>query len=240
MNLSWHSILEKIKQNGSTSFIGGKPCIPPSNSLPVCKICGEPLTFFFQIAFPEEHIWAGKSLAFFYCSSAYQKHSAKEQFPPAIHASEKDNFLIPAGDLAPERYQTLFRAIIFNTSDGVLREDYQEKVEYQEIHWKASKKKDKHIPIILGGKPIWCKYGKETPASYDGKRMDLILQIAENFNFDKLPNASPEMEKDFMTGEFAPRAEPDYTLFYDFNRIYLWGTSDPENPAVYLSVQNDI
>lgn len=240
MKQSWHSILQKNEQNESTSFIGGKPRIPQSVTLPVCKICGAPLTFFFQAAFPAGHIWSGKSLAFFYCSSAYHKHRDKEQFPPSVRASGKNNFLIPPGAIEPQRYQTLFRAIVFDTSDGVLREDYPEKVAYQEIHWKASKKKDKQVPIILGGEPIWCKQGKEAPASYDGKPMNLLLQIAENFNFDKLPSASPEMQEDFRTGKFIPRAEPNYTLFYDFNRIYLWGTTDPEDPAIYLSVQNNV
>ena len=42
--------------------------------------------------------------------------------------------------------------------------------------------------ILLGGEPIWTgikKYGKERPASYGGKPMGLILQVAENFNFEK-------------------------------------------------------
>ncbi len=75
MKQGWHSILRPGVQGYNTSFIGGKPCLPSSVSLPVCKICGEPLTFFFQVAFPEGHIWAGKSLAFFFCSS-YQKHES--------------------------------------------------------------------------------------------------------------------------------------------------------------------
>lgn len=240
----WHSILQKAEQGNSTSFIGGRPCIPPSIPLPVCKICGEPLTFFFQAAFPEGHMWAGKSLALFFCSATYQKHKDKEMLPVPVHKTDRDNFDIPGGELKPDRYQTMFRTIIFDTPEGVLRKEYQERVAYQEIIWKPSKAKGKKVPIILGGEPVWTgrmNYGKERPATYDGKPMDLILQVAENFNFDKLPDAPAEMEESFLGPEpFTPRKAPNYTLFFEFNRVYLWGTVDPADPAVYLSVQNDI
>ena len=114
MKQGWHSILRPGVQGHSTSFIGGKPCLPPSVSLPVCKICGEPLTFFFQVAFPEGHMWAGKSLEFFFCSS-YQKHESGLWMPPEIHPTEMNLFAIPDGELDVEVYQTLFRAIVFDT-----------------------------------------------------------------------------------------------------------------------------
>ena len=244
MKQGWHSILRPGAQGNSTSFIGGKPCLPPSVPLPVCNICGEPLTFFFQAAFPEGHIWAGKSLAFFFCSATYHKHKDKEQLPHSVPASAKNDFDIPAGELAPDTYQTMFRAIVFDTAEGVVREDYQERVAYQEIEWEPRKSKDKKTPIILGGEPIWTgikKYGKEQPASYSGKPMGLILQIAENFNFEKQSDAPPEMKKSHMGNtRFKERTQPDYTLFFEFNRIYLWGPVDPLDPVVYINVQNDV
>lgn len=243
MKQGWHSILRPGVQGNSTSFIGGKPCLPPSISLPVCKICGEPLTFFFQVTFPEGHMWAGKSLAFFFCSS-YQKHESGLWMPPEIHPTEMNLFAIPDGELDVEVYQTLFRAIVFDTLDGAMREDYQERVVYQEIIWKPNKKKVKSVPIILGGEPIWIgyrNYPKRQPASYQGKPMDLILQIAENFNFEKLSDAPPEMNKCFQQNiPFEERTQPDYTLFCEFNRIYLWGPKDPSDTVVYINVQNDI
>ncbi len=133
MKQGWHLILRPGVQGGSTSFIGGKPCLPPSVPLPVHKICGEPLTFFFQAAFPEGHMWAGKSLAFFFRSAAYHRHKDKEQLPRPVHADSRSDFDIPAGELAPGFYQAMFRASIFDPAEGVPREDYQERVAYQEI-----------------------------------------------------------------------------------------------------------
>ena len=154
------------------------------------------------------------------CSAAYHRHKDKEQLPCPVHADAKNDFDIPAGELASGSYQTMFRAIVFDTAEGVLREDYQERVAYQEIEWEPRKAKDKKTPIILGGEPIWTgikKYGKERPASYGGKPMGLLLQVAENFN-----------------------EEPNYTLFFEFNRVYLWGPEDPSDPVVYINVQNDV
>ena len=74
-----------------------------------------------------------------------------------------------------------------------------------------------------------------------GKPMGLLLQVAENFNFEKLPDAPPEMERSYMgNSRYKARKEPNYTLFYEFNRVYLWGPEDPSDPVVYINVQNDV
>ena len=234
------SILTKTEQDNSTSFIGGKPYIPKDELLPICKVCGEPLTFFFQIAFPQGHMWEGKSLALFYCTCTTHKHDDMQTFPPSIHTgTANDLFNIPDGEINPETYQTLFRVIFFDTTEGVLREDYKEKVTYQRIDWKSSKKKNKKVPIIVAGEAIWSKeFGMERPASYEGKNMELVLQVADYFNFDKLYDASPEMEATYeKNNPFIPRKENSYTFFYEFNRVYLWGTAEREHPSFWLNVQ---
>ena len=38
MKQGWNSILTKIEQDNSNSFIGGKPCIPKDELLPICNI----------------------------------------------------------------------------------------------------------------------------------------------------------------------------------------------------------
>ena len=100
-------------------------------------------------AFPKEHMWAGKSLAFFYCTSAYDKHNDKQQFPPKLIG----NSVVADGVLEPNSYQTLFRAVYFDTEKGVMREDYKERVVYQRIDWVRIKKKDPSIPLTLAGEP---------------------------------------------------------------------------------------
>lgn len=239
----WHSVLKNAEQSkdDSSSFIGGKPCIPADIPLPVCKVCGDPLTFFFQVAFPKGHMWEGKSLALFFCDSTYYKHDGQDWFPPVMLAD--DGADLPAEALEPENYQNLFRAYFFDTKDGVLREDYKEKVKYQRIDWKEGRRRDKKIPIILAGEPIWMNsYQRERPRSCGGKKLELVLQVADNFNFEIYPDAPAELEKNYMgkNPPFKPREENNYTLFCDFNRVFLWGTADKENPVFGINVQNDI
>lgn len=238
----WYSVLSSAEQkhDDSSSFIGGKPCIPANIPLPVCKICGDPLTFFFQVAFPKGHMWEGKSLAFFFCDSTYYKHDAHDMLPPVLLGDEDE---VSSAELSPDNYQTLFRIYFFDTKDGVLREDYQEKVMYQRIDWKEGSRRDKKVPIILAGEPIWMEsFQRERPKSCDGKRLELVLQVADYFNFEKYPDAPSEMERNDTTEEppFQPREENNYTLFADFNRVFLWGTTDKENPVFGINVQSDV
>ncbi len=122
----------------------------------------------------------------------------------------------------------------------MLRKDYKEKVAYQKIDWNASKKKNKKAPIIVAGEAIWSKeFGVERPISYEGKDMELVLQVADYFNFEKLDDALPEMEETYeKNNPFVPRKENNYTFFFEFNRVYLWGTVEQENPSFWLNVQS--
>ena len=74
--------------------------------------------------------------------------------------------------------------------------------------------------------------------------MELVLQVADYFNFETYPNAPSEMEANYMAlrGQppFRPREENNYTLFCDFNRVFLWGTTDKQNPVFGINVQSDV
>ena len=56
-----------VQTTEGDSFIGGKPKLPPNVDIPKCGLCGKELTFMLQVAFPQGHPWAGKSMAVFYC-----------------------------------------------------------------------------------------------------------------------------------------------------------------------------
>ena len=45
--------------------------IPPESVIPKCSMCNNELTFMFQIEFPPEHEWYGKSLAVFFVQSLF-------------------------------------------------------------------------------------------------------------------------------------------------------------------------
>ena len=51
-----------------------------------------------------------------------------------------------------------------------------------------------------------------------------------------------EMKKSYIANKnsFQPRKENNYTLFCDFNRVFLWGTNDKEEPVFGINVQSDV
>ena len=94
---------------------------------------------------------------------------------------------------------------------------------------------------ICGKENLWhffTAFGMEHPISYERKNMELVLQVADYFNFEKLDDASPEMQETYKKkNPFTARKENNYTFFCEFNRVYLWGTAEKEHPSFWLNVQ---
>lgn len=67
------------------SFIGGYPRIPIAEDLPKCQLCGAEQSFFFQVAFPKNHVWRDLSIAVFACTSCDdEKYCVPEMLPQEI------------------------------------------------------------------------------------------------------------------------------------------------------------
>lgn len=248
-NKGWQSMFKDGEQTKDhTSFLGGKPKLPEGMEIPRCDICNKEQVFLFQVSFPAGHVWAGKSMAVFKCLSMGLHTSERADLPDIEQIGYDD---IPKGNLE-EKFHKAFRMPIFNTECGFLKEDYEEKVIFRAIEWKVSRAKAKKVPIVLGGEEIYIMGKKEKPNTYDGTPMHLILQVAENFNFDILNEAPGELEEIFRAipkgtlkpGEsvmkIGPREEKIYSLFYDFNRVYIWGADDLNDPKVAFNVQNNV
>lgn len=243
MKKGWAAVLNDHMQNDHyTSFIGGLPKIPEHITLPKCQVCGEPLTFFFQVDFPEGHIWKGKTLALFACIHIAENHDDYHTLPKSPQVGKLEGCDLSEGFL-DENYQDIFRIFVFSTDEGVLRRDYEEQIIFRDIEWIPINKKDKKAPILLAGEPIWLMH-KEHPATYAGiHKMHILLQVAEEFNFAHLNHAQKQREEDFFssTGEKTKARETnDYTLFYSFNRIYIFGADGSDNPKPFIIVQNKV
>jgi len=221
------NIIENQYQDFSEdSFIGGKPKIPQDFSLPYCELCGKELTFFFQVAFPFNHAWYGKSLALFYCTEHYHGDLCIPEFPDIqdlLGANIPIDFL--------RKYEKNFRILIFDTHNGVTNKQYVEKVTFKSLQLIENNGADSNADFLLAGAPVWIMGFDETPATINTIKSTLLLQIKEDYVFDKLQNA-PAQEDVF--GE--PRKENFYKLFVA-DRIYFWGTKDLNMPLVYVSVQ---
>lgn len=69
------SIQNVIQVSEDMIFKGGFPNIPEYLKLPNCPLCNTEMTFFFQVAFPEKHIWYEKVMAVFHCTSCYDPYT---------------------------------------------------------------------------------------------------------------------------------------------------------------------
>ena len=176
----------------AVNFIGGRPKIPPDVELPRCRLCDAIQTFFFQVAFPERHLWAGESLAVFQCTSCYDGRYLVPMTGP--------NFLLP-GETVPdgvlETNQVNFRLLTFPTDSGVVRESYAPKVQFVPLLLNSGRSEFKTRSRI-GGKPNWVN-GDRGPGNYMGKPLDFLMQWEEYFNFLTLPGTPPRAHPSRLT-----------------------------------------
>lgn len=220
----------KSQTNEINSFIGGKPKLPPNMEIPKCKVCGEELTFLFQIAFPKEHSWHGKSMAVFMCIYNDETHDLIPQIVVPEGFDEKLNRLIINVDKSfLDEYEKFFSVKIYDTKDGIIAKNYNEQTAYKELTVEYSNEETTDETFVVAGKPIWIMGVDETPQSIcNDTDVQLLFQIKEQYIFEKLEDAPEQIDAD------------DETIGYDLfvaNRIYFWGNSDINNPRVYISVQ---
>ena len=214
-------------QAEDTSFIGGRPRLPPTLALPLCSLCGSLQTFFFQLAFPFGHRWSELSLAVFACTSCADSDYL---IPEMIHG-ERRGYTIPSGFL--DSYQRNFRFIVFETKDGVLREDCKERVKFKKI---ALEHVDdpSFIGHKIGGQPNWLE-DDESPAAYQSEPMHFLLQFLEEYKFELVPDAPGQKLVSYMPG--VEETRNDHYLLFLANNLYFFGTENRHNPKVYVITQ---
>lgn len=221
--------LEAVRDCAQTeewdSFIGGKPKLPPGTDIPKCELCGKELTFMFQTAFPQGHMWAGKSMAVFYCVESWHDAYCIPELPQQ-RADISEEFL--------RTYQRNFRVIVFDTPLGKTAGAYREKVAFQALRPVPETRTKREWDFVMGGRPIWIMGIPERPNSIAGiEKPALLLQVKEGFRFPVLP-AAPKQANPFAPG--GRSLFPWYDLFVS-NRVYFWGVQQNGTERVYISVQ---
>jgi hypothetical protein len=215
--------------DGFTSFVGGRPALPPDATLPHCGLCGAPQTFFFQVAFPAPHSWAGRSLAVFACTRCADDASL---IPPMLEgalagADIPEAFL----DVVPANH----RFLVFETARGRVRADYVPLVAFRSVSLRSSA--PDAVANKVGGRPTWL-LGDEAPATYARRvAMTFLLQLLPGTRFDVEPGAPAQMTVG-LDGRPTPTGEPYYELFIG-NAVYLFGTATGAPPRVYALTQVD-
>ena len=242
---SWNCIIkEDEKQTSSTlSYIGGKPNLPLSLSIPKCTICGDEMTFMFQIAFPKEHFLNKKTMSVYFCTLKDHDIYCIPEIPPpdVFFDKETDEYIdnIEVTKEFLEQYERNFKILVFDTDNAEIVESYEEKCIFKNIEFEMSEYTNPDIDFVIGGEPIWIMGEdiNETPNSIcEDTNIGLIMQIREDYIFDKHFDAHiQENEYRVETNEEKLRRIP-YMLFAS-DRIYFWGTKDKENLKVFISVQ---
>lgn len=207
-----------------TSFVGGRPKIPPSLELPTCGLCGAVQTFFLQVAFPDRHEWAGLTLAIFRCTSCFDWERLAPRMGRKPLGPGED---IPDGELDED--QINYRFLVFPTAQGVVRAEYEERIRYMPIDLITSSPAVKTRSHI-GGKPRWIQ-GGETPGCYGGEPLDFLMQWEEWFRFRAVEGApyqrGPHDEQ--LRGFSLPNV---YSLFVSLE-LYFFGNHSGGKPNVY-------
>lgn len=228
---AWNCQLIEAPQSGEErSFVGGTPRLPAGTEAPVCTLCGKKMTFFFQVAFPQGHPWAGTSLALFYCLDCFGHAYCIPELPagPLKGARVSESFL--------ESYQRNFRVLVFDTGEGVPWQGSPQRIPFHRLDMEAASRCFREAVFTLGGKPIWIMRKDETPACCGEDRpLVLLFQIKEDYKFPRLEGAAPQASP-FAPGGLSPF--PWYDLFAR-DRIYFWGTADSGEKKVYISVQSN-
>lgn len=218
---------KEIQEGSVFSFIGGHPIIPKYIKIPVCELCGYEQTFYFQISFPESHNWFNKTMSIFACTSC----ANEDYLIPEMINQPLYNVVIPEGFM--KHYQKNFSIMTFNTSDIVMRLDYQPKLVYKRIELIHVDDKD-IVEHKIGGNPNWL-LEDESPESYNKSNpMFFIMQLLEDYKFEKLDSAPPQVKLG-LSGEMKPSKHNYYELFIA-NNIYFFGTLKDE-PEVYIITQ---
>ncbi|MBW8351616.1 hypothetical protein K0H71_19555 [Bacillus sp. IITD106] len=217
------------KQNEhDLSFIGGHPRIPESIEIPICQLCGVKQTFFFQMAFPQDHFWHDFSMAVFACTSC----ADEEYLIPEMLQDALPGINIPKDFL--KTYQKNFKIIIFETKEGVIRKDYIEKVQFK--RWNLKPTSEINLgQNKLGGNPQWL-LDDEAPATYANSiPMFFLMQLMEGMKFEIVEDAPPQIILN-LRGQPEPSKHRYYELFLA-NYLYFFGTKDRSNPLVYILTQ---
>ncbi|PWK14455.1 hypothetical protein [Tumebacillus permanentifrigoris] len=216
------------QSRSDTSFIGGVPVLPSDHQIPQCTLCGAEQTFYFQVAFPPEHVWDGLTMAVFACTSC----AVRGAFIPEMLTGRLHGVEVPKDFLT--NYQTNFRVLVFSTHNGIMRNDYQMKVKFKRIELVRSDDPDVEEHKV-GGNPNWI-LEDETPGSYQGGiSMELLLQFLQGYEFEILTEAPRQMELEWLT-----TSKPSEDLFYKLfiqNQLYFFGTVDQDHPLVYILTQ---
>jgi hypothetical protein len=206
--------------DGSLSFVGGRPFLPPATETPACGVCSARMCFFFQVALPAGHRWQGALVALFHCISCCSEDALiPEMIDAPLQGAE-----IPRGFLT--RFQTTFRIVVGDAATALPRDDYEPLIEHAPIDQSAWR---------VGAEPQWL-LDDETPGSYESLDDPAFLfQVPFGMTFPRRSNAPLQKTLD-LAGEVVDAERPYYELFLG-NASYFFGFGSAAPGRTYVVTQ---
>jgi hypothetical protein len=195
------------------------------------------MTFFFQVTFPKKHVWEGKTMAFFHCTTY---RDTDNYWPKTYYTRGQDNYPnIP--DEFLDTYQTNFRIYVFDTSEPVIQRNEAKRVlEFERLGFEKINPRVKyHNTTKVGGIPAWGanildgadEIYKEV--TYMGAGFDFLMQVERDWSFTRLPSTPPQFD-------YYKEGSPIYHMYHPFMgpKMYFLGTKSshlkPPRVLLYL------
>ena len=203
------------------SFQGGSPVMPSDIESPRCRFCDAALTFFFQVEFPKNTAWAGRTLCMFACTSCQDGTFLLPGRPPGYTVEQ---VVIPDGYI--EEHEINFRTMVFeNTQVAVLRSDIVARFDHQPFEFQRLTPTNKSYVTKIGGRP-YGQYEPEVPLSYMGSAMTFLMQLEDDWVF-KVREGMPLFPK------LGSVPDQEGVLFLGV-QTYFSGTIDLQPPKVWV------
>lgn len=199
--------------------VGGDGILPTELQVPACRNCGSQLLLFVQLDIDPNWslpLAANSHLVIFMC-------------PQCNEIPSFDEF--PAGKLPQRFWETgeghWFAALSRpDAAETVLRQE--PRLVVKQLAFSPTEEMG-HLPdsIVVGGPAYWLQDAVSYQCSC-GAEMSLVMQISENFGFEKQP-AAPSQKDSF--------SDDEYCLFLG-NEVYVFACPRQCDPrAVWIMVQ---
>lgn len=72
----FHSSNEELQSDNELSFVGGLPMLPEGVEIPKYEKTNEDMTFFFQMCFPDNHLWQKNIVSILYYNICKRRYIA--------------------------------------------------------------------------------------------------------------------------------------------------------------------
>jgi hypothetical protein len=195
------------------------------------------MTFFMQLAFPDDHRWHGREASLFSCTSCFDETPAhgRAPGPPDQSWSDAERSGIVIDDAFLSANQAHDRVVLTSTEEAVARPDIEPRMEYQPLDQQPTS--EPYPGLKVGGVPSWTENNViYERATYRGERPVFLFQVPAGRKFRRLPSAPL---RDDYPDSFPPMDPADIDQrYFDLHggmAVFVFGVEDPRPRAFVMT-----